>query len=78
MRGPVRCQDREVGRPAEPLVERRQLTTRRHVRLPLILQPPLADLAVGAAVDATGGAIRRAQALVIAQVPVVAERELGH
>ena len=47
----------------------------RLVRPPGVLEPARADLGVGSAVDPALGAVRRPEALVVAQVAVVAERE---
>ena len=75
VRRAVGGQDRQVRLAAEPVVQRREQVGDRLVGLPGVLQPALPDLGVGAAVDPALPPERLAQALVVAQVAVVAERE---
>ena len=51
VRGAVGAEHREVGDATEPVVERREQGGDRGVVRPRVLEPALADLAVGAAVD---------------------------
>ena len=75
VRCPVGGEDGQVGLPAEAIVERREQVSGRLIRIPGVLQPPSADLRIRPAVDASLGTERRAEALVVAQIAVVAERE---
>ncbi len=72
---PSARQDGQVGLAAEPIVERGQEMGDRLVRLPGVLEPACPDLGVGPTVDPALPPERLAQALVVAQVAVVAERE---
>ena len=74
MRRSVRGEDGEVGLAAEPVVQRAEQVRGGLVGLPGVLEPARADLRVGTAVDAPFGAIRGAQALVVGEVAVMAER----
>lgn len=73
--GPIGAQDGEVGLAAESVVERGEQVGGRLVRSPGVLEPASPDLGVGSTVDPALASEPGAQALVVAEIAVMAERE---